>query len=639
MGNWNCRYRRFGIALSLAFFATGCGGVATRTTTPPPTDPTPGLNLSTQPMAVVLGADYDRGASQVGSISLLGMTAPRTAVKNIQTTHSDAIVRVFDNKIYIVNRLGGDNLQVVDPAQNYRVTLQCSVGLGTNPQDIVVVSATKAFISLYQPANNRSSLSVDDIVIVDPSVTDCARFITGAIDLQPYTSSAGDRYPRASSLLAVNGKILVAVQDLPRDLTQAPNVPGTLVEIDPATNRVSRAVTLSGYDPISVDYSEQTGLVYVADSNFFSLTDNFGGIEVVDPATMVSRGVVLSDNDLGGVPVNVKFSHGRLFIATGPVIRAEDRSQYPTKVHMASVVSGNPISPTLLYNGRAYIQDIAVDPTGILLVGDRDPLVNGLVLIDPATRNVVDGPINTGPLPSSIAFINTAAPEVPPETTVPPPSTSTPPPPPPPPPPVPEEPAGGCVETAPPSAQSIYPARIGDFSPGTNAGYGSQDYVFGPPRGLGTFQGSTHVLSLGKNGTITLAFDDYVICDGPGADFTVFENPFQNGEDPSLVYREPASVSVSEDGVIFHDFPCDKTTSPYAGCAGTHPVYANGTSNALNPRDPSVSGGDSYDLNALGLRTARFVRIHDEGLSPNPIGPGKEGFDLDAIAIVHGRTR
>ncbi|QQR81624.1 MAG: hypothetical protein IPJ69_05825 [Deltaproteobacteria bacterium] len=175
--------------LFLFFILTGCGGVKTNTT-PPPTTPTVDVRTSAQPMAVILGADYDRGASQVGSISLLGMNTPRTATKNIQTTHSDAIVRVFNNKIYVVNRLGGDNLQVID-SQNFRVTLQCSVGLGTNPQDIVVVSDTKAFISLYQPSNNRSSLSVDDIVIVNPSVTDCAQFITGSIDLQPYTSASG----------------------------------------------------------------------------------------------------------------------------------------------------------------------------------------------------------------------------------------------------------------------------------------------------------------------------------------------------------------------------------------------------------------------------------------------------------------
>lgn len=129
-------------ALFVSIFTLyGCGGVKTQLNQ----TPDPGIS-ATLPMAVIVGADYDRGASQVGSVSLLGMNAPRTAYKNIQTTHSDAIVRVYNNKIYVINRLGADNLQIIDPTQQYHVTLQCSLGLGTHPQDIVVVSATKEYI-------------------------------------------------------------------------------------------------------------------------------------------------------------------------------------------------------------------------------------------------------------------------------------------------------------------------------------------------------------------------------------------------------------------------------------------------------------------------------------------------------------
>jgi hypothetical protein len=66
------------------------------------------------------------------------------------------------------------------------------------------------------------------------------------------------------------------------------------------------------------------------------------------------------------------------------------------------------------------------------------------------------------------------------------------------------------------------------------------------------------------------------------------------------------------------------------------PVLANADLNEIDPRDPSVSGGDSFDLHDLGMKTARFVRIRDSGLGLGPIGPGTRGFDLDAIAIIHG---
>ena len=354
----------------------------------------------------------------------------------------------------------------------------------------------------------------------------------------------------------------------------------------------------------------------------------------------------MSDTDLSGVPSNIKMGVGRGFVAVGPVVNTSDRSQYPTKIISFTLTAGNPTTPRTLYNGRAYIQDMAVSPSsGLLLVGDRDPSVSGIVLIDPATQNVIDGPINTGPLPSSIAFLNTTSAAITPAPTDTPPSPTAPttPPtdttPPPPPPPTPTE--NFCTETPPTSPDDAFSTRIVDLDLGTNGGFGSTDYIFGPPQGRGDFAGSTHVYSLGKNGTITLAFDHYTICNGPGPDFTIFENAFQYGDGPDLVYREPATVMVSEDGITFYRFPCDTSAQPYRGCAGTHPVYANAlaTENPINPRDPSVSGGDQYNLHDIGLESARFIRIHDENLSPaTPFEPTKMGFDLDAVVIVHGRV-
>jgi hypothetical protein len=50
--------------------------------------------------------------------------------------------------------------------------------------------------------------------------------------------------------------------------------------------------------------------------------------------------------------------------------------------------------------------------------------------------------------------------------------------------------------------------------------------VLGPPGNATPTTGSLTVLSLGHGGSITLAFTDNEIVDGPGPDFIVFENPF-----------------------------------------------------------------------------------------------------------------
>jgi len=176
------------------------------------------------------------------------------------------------------------------------------------------------------------------------------------------------------------------------------------------------------------------------------------------------------------------------------------------------------------------------------------------------------------------------------------------------------------------------------FSPGERAGFGSDELpaiVFGPPQGSGDQQGSFDTLALGDGGSVVLAFRAAAICDGPGPDFTVFENAFYGGG--TLLFAEVGIVAVSDDGVQFVEFPYDPIT--FAGLAGTHPVYSN-ASNGIDPFDPAVSGGDPFDLADLGLARATYVRITDPGAAiadpGNRVPPGNSaGFDLDAIAALH----
>lgn len=205
--------------------------------------------------------------------------------------------------------------------------------------------------------------------------------------------------------------------------------------------------------------------------------------------------------------------------------------------------------------------------------------------------------------------------------------------------------------------------------------------VTGAPRGGGVTQGSLHVTSLGAaqnddggvsspyGGSIILEFTDNGVWDGPGADFTVFENVFylldsRGNPDPDSRFMEPAVVSVSQDGTRFVPFPFnfsprfDPETGgvnlrhPFiynSGFAGVNPTLSNGYD--PDPSDPAVSGGDSFDIGELGFEWIRFVRIQSTGhrwlvdrdgdlvLHSEEVGsalrgsPGS-GFDLDAVGAV-----
>lgn len=185
---------------------------------------------------------------------------------------------------------------------------------------------------------------------------------------------------------------------------------------------------------------------------------------------------------------------------------------------------------------------------------------------------------------------------------------------------------------------SPYADELVSFTPGTLAGHGQDlmpEVVFGPPDGKGSGAGtSVDVVSLGVGGEIVLGFSGREVLDGPGPDLVVFENAFWVGGDPAQPWAELGEVSVSDDGEVWHTFPCDTTESApgqWPGCAGWQPTLAY-DSDKVVPLWPPMAGGDPFDLADLGLDAVRFVRIRD--LSQEGDGTSA-GFDLDAVGAVH----
>jgi hypothetical protein len=197
--------------------------------------------------------------------------------------------------------------------------------------------------------------------------------------------------------------------------------------------------------------------------------------------------------------------------------------------------------------------------------------------------------------------------------------------------------SGGGDGGAPPGATADLPyaSEVVRFEPGDGAGYGEANMpgvVLGPPHGKGLEAGSLDVVSLGKGGSIELAFGRAVV-DVEGPDLVVFENAFWPSGDARAVFAEVGAVSLSEDGETWLDFPCDAEgdgAGNFEGCAGWSPTLDYDAS-AVVPLDPDVTGGDAFDLAEVGLATARFVRVVDRS---NAGATPSAGFDLDAVGAV-----
>lgn len=187
---------------------------------------------------------------------------------------------------------------------------------------------------------------------------------------------------------------------------------------------------------------------------------------------------------------------------------------------------------------------------------------------------------------------------------------------------------------------------------------GYQDYVVGagvdssfqtPQLALGKAAGNSYdIVSLGEGGRITLTFAG-VLFDGPGADFAVFENAFDDN------FLELARVEVSSDGLTFVRFPAYSfTPGPVGGFGAIDPTNIDGLAGKYRqgygtPFDLELLK-DSPGLDVNHVRYVRIVDVVGDGSAFDDFpaafgGPhriydpypttGSAGFDLDAVGVIH----
>lgn len=185
-------------------------------------------------------------------------------------------------------------------------------------------------------------------------------------------------------------------------------------------------------------------------------------------------------------------------------------------------------------------------------------------------------------------------------------------------------------------AQSPWPVAVHDWQFGGSQTLGQSTEYF-PANVLGPLASPVgpavpaslpeQVVSLGAGGWVALSFESPIV-DGPGPDFIVFENAFTYGPNNALVFEEWLQVAVSQDGTTWHTFPNDCATG--TGMAGHTPTAAFGA----NYQDPAQSGGDAFDLQALGIDSIYHVRVTD-AVACQPVDALRLAAELDGIVAVN----
>jgi len=329
---------------------------------------------------------------QEGSFATIGLDAPRPVTPSTaqRRIYRDSVVRSFDGLVYVVNRLFADNIQVLDPANNFHTRIECSTGNGTNPHDIAFVNRHKAYVTLFEER---------ELLIVNPSArADCADFIIGRIDLSSLADADG--IPDMDLMALVGTKLYVSLQRLDiNSVLRTPAENGALAIVDTTSDQLVGSVELSGENPFTATKGllVRSGRLWMSEVGDFNVFD--GGLEYVDLASDTRSGIVVSERDLGGDITDVAFVSDELAYAI--VSRPGFTS---------ALVSFNPQTHQLLStvqttNGYNFY-DIELNDRGELFMADRSSRKAGIRIFRAADgMPLTDGTIDVGLPPFEILFL------------------------------------------------------------------------------------------------------------------------------------------------------------------------------------------------------------------------------------------
>lgn len=342
--------------------------------------------------ALVLSTDF-----ATAYYSRLALESPWNADVDVAATCADAVARAHGGKVYILGRFGCDFVQVVN-GTTFATQIQFSTGNGTNPQDIEIVSPTKAFVSLYER---------NHLLIVDPQ--DGSH--DGVVDLSMFSDADG--LPEAAEMALVGNRLFVCLQRLDRPGGFVPANPSFVAVVDATTNALVdadpntpgvQAIPLTGRNPFSeLTYDPVRQKLYVAETGSFGALD--GGVEFIDPVSLEAEGFFVTESTLGG-----DLNAVRLWTDCVGYAIVNDAS-FQTKLVRFDRCTGGGLG-TCHQSAGFDLCDLEIDyARGQVLVSDRDFLAPGVrVFAAGGCTQLTSGPISLGLPPCDIALVDPVVP-------------------------------------------------------------------------------------------------------------------------------------------------------------------------------------------------------------------------------------
>lgn len=315
--------------------------------------------------------------------------------------HSDAVARYRNERVYVVNRLGRDNIQVLNPLAGYFTEAEISVGSGSNPHDIAF-SSGRAFVPRYART---------DILVYTDTLAPI-----GSVDLGylAETVSAGgspDGLPEISSVLGYQGRVYATVQRLDRNHpvdTFPPTDVSYLVEIDAITLAVTGVFPFQSTNPFGklklVNFQGTDHLLMATPAR---LGFNFaidGGVELFNLQTRQFRpGFVYSEATAGGDIVDVEIKND----STGYAV--VEYADFSISLQRFNPLTGAFIRELAFYPANVgFFSGLVLSPDGRLYAGDISVFSPGIRIFDTSAGDIQLGavPVLGGLRPVDLIYVD-----------------------------------------------------------------------------------------------------------------------------------------------------------------------------------------------------------------------------------------
>lgn len=305
----------------------------------------------------------------------------------------DPIVRTNDrsgqHRAFVLQReyfsaAGFGTIALLDPGERFQVAARYPVNDGvnwSNPHDILALSATKAYVTRWDPAYN-------DLVILNPETG----AISGAIDFTGLGTTA-DGVPRLHKLYYFQDRVWVLMQNINALFSEYGQ--GAIAVVNPQTDAIEDIIVLDLANPSDLAYDAESERIYVAAAGDWTAPAT-SGVEAVNPASRTTVGVILGGEALGGFVTDLAIVNaGQAYlVVTKPGWGTGD------KVVRVNLAQGT-IGDTVYEYPGLYVPELALDLNQNLLILDNS--ASRVVLLNLAS-GLITGTLETVAPPVSIAI-------------------------------------------------------------------------------------------------------------------------------------------------------------------------------------------------------------------------------------------